>query len=1423
MRIRREEAEFPTRNYPYSLHLRSAAMQPSLLQPNVIHRRIVGIDQGSPRPMTESELALLDDPMGRLLRSGKAFPLSARQLIRTLDELTGADALPRQLVFLAADGGHIPWSPQTDDLQRAFRFAITRGDQEFTVMVSCSTSLDSEATGAFLQVLGWDEAHGVFHYYERRDGTFIWAGNSEHALSEPSRGRGPFDSHVNGSLVMKELRSPWIHWHAPLAGINATALAPDDPLQHDPIFTSRVTAERLESEVVRPAIRKWNAARVSRAISNDGVWRRIDHYIRQVATATTVNLASSETASAALSDGDTIRPPLTFFLDRDTLFDQLELVPEGLDISRIAIPGQLYLDCLQRYDVHRFDGKNRIEGDVQFAFLVPEPAFEDTQLVDQLLQSGLLTRRMAVTIAMTDFTNPVFSARRAALAKYAPPEISGPGPGDPGAYGDLLESQLIGALRASVAKSGTSASAPDSPEREALFLYDSPDLEGFATRRIEAYLAAVKAGASDASVVDGWFRLAEHRRRAFRRFPLAEFKLTTPATNIATTAPPMRMTEAGRAVEVAPSPALALSPFSAQAPSDQADGEHAVHLSPPALSRTQLPQELQMPMTRFDPPGFLDDLDEAGKEEWSRRVAGWIDRARYGKPAQNDGPRDQFFNPLTSSPASDAVVAAISWGAFPRQVRLNSANDQQRWRTADGSRDVQDEYCEWSVEREPVSGKILRVNFTCEGPEYWHFLAATAPDKLLQLYRQLASPQVQAADLFRNGGYDPLNKFNRSTSGGLVHLVQQANTLGAEIELAAAATIRRMRNGTELTDAQSLISCSRYGEPSRNSDPHIGEQVNALARQRADITLNNPIGLYFDSFNPVGWVTPDGADPRSFWRFTRGSDGHWVRAVYEVTPDKPYVVGDIKIAGRPIKFGAQIADFITMKLEGLATRIGLSTVAPVNGCRGTSAAPPSIAARATAESAAVATRAPSEDFSAGAAPASIMVAPAIMTERDEALMAELSEVAAAPPTLRPYPRLPDSHFAARAVTGRIMAYASPDSTYAVTSRLIDSASNSLVVGIYDFSASYMLEALKRAMQRGVSVTVMLDTNSGEERDLLEELAALGADCEAAPSSSSGSPNAYFGNAHEKIIVVDGEIVMIQSGNWSENSIPFNPGDGQVVGQFQAGNRDMGLAIQSRELAELFAGLVLRDIRLARGEPPDLATQGLGAAAAGAGVAADRFFEAAPASIPTRLFTSLTVVPDAPVEVMPVVTPENYHPVVRELLRSAKRSIRVEQQYIRGRQAAVLELIEEIDRARQLNPGLDVRIIVSPKYLRPAERQSYEAALESIGLEFDENFRYLSLKHFVHCHNKLIVVDEERVLVGSQNWSTTGVLTNREASLLVSHAGISSYFAGIFDADWQMSRPSSAAPADLPSDFVRPMSDFAGGGIVVSSKADYRDV
>jgi hypothetical protein len=160
---------------------------------------------------------------------------------------------------------------------------------------------------------------------------------------------------------------------------------------------------------VRPAIRRWNGARVAEAVGADGVWRNVRHFLHQAVFDTTVNLASSETASRLLRDDEPLRPPLTFFINRDVLFDALGLEPEDGTVSDISIEGRLYRQCLTRYDVHRTDGNIRIDGDAHFAFLVPEPAFEDTHLVEALLQAGLVSERFVASLAMTDFSNPIFS------------------------------------------------------------------------------------------------------------------------------------------------------------------------------------------------------------------------------------------------------------------------------------------------------------------------------------------------------------------------------------------------------------------------------------------------------------------------------------------------------------------------------------------------------------------------------------------------------------------------------------------------------------------------------------------------------------------------------------------------------------------------------------------------------------------------------------------------------------------------------------------------------------------------------------------------------------------------------------------------------------------------------------------------------
>jgi len=340
----------------------------------------------------------------------------------------------------------------------------------------------------------------------------------------------------------------------------------------------------------------------------------------------------------------------------------------------------------------------------------------------------------------------------------------------------------------------------------------------------------------------------------------------------------------------------------------------------------------------------------------------------------------QFYNPAIYDPGGPLVEQAVTWNAFPKELlrrfgRQRALVEADRLWPLSGYRGrynsdlpeftshrptgvAQDvwyrplvEYCEWHVERDQLDGTIRRVSFTSEPPEYWqamfgeelHVLGSPDqpsiafpgdPERVLALYRQLVSPDVQLDDLkvktrfigaqgevFEVGQYNPYNEWN--TSRGIVHLCAPPNSLGAEIKLGADATVRYAgSSGEEVVHPDALICCAGFGGANRNSDPTIGATVNALARAGAMVTLMNPVGLYMDHIDTSGWELPGGIDPRDCVRIIRGSPRMIERLMVEVPPESGYALGHLRIGGQPLRYGGQLAECITVKLVGSAARIG---------------------------------------------------------------------------------------------------------------------------------------------------------------------------------------------------------------------------------------------------------------------------------------------------------------------------------------------------------------------------------------------------------------------------------------------------------------------------------------------------------------------
>jgi len=501
-----------------------------------VHRFVVGLDAG-PRAMSDDEAQQeLKDPFATLLLLRGNSPSTVQEVLDGIDAATDAGhPLRRQLSFLVGEGSQILWNEETAGLDRGLRLVITRG-RDNLIDVIVSTGATGDPRRRFLQVIGWDDTNGVFHFYERRNSTWVWAGNSWHALSPPSRGEGPFDSHVNGSLVIKELKSPWIHWHSVAASVPPEIFPEDDPARTDPLITRRSGAELLEAAVVIPGIERWTDSRLARTTTADGTVERVPELLVQLLETTTVNLVSSPQVSRIVEPGDRLALPATFFVDSDTLAESLGLsAPPPLSTS-----GALYLDALDRFDVALAAGRFRQKGDTHFAFSVPERAFEDVAVVRKCLEMGLLSQRFVACALMVDFSNPVFSPARRRLLRYVPET----------AKLTNSSSELSDQIAAAIQRAGPGAS-DGSPERSFVAHWHlGDDWRAEFDRRLDAYYTALRERLDDPDGFDAIFRLAESRRHRVRGMELSEGRpLLFARTNIDTAAPLVMLPDATVAEE----------------------------------------------------------------------------------------------------------------------------------------------------------------------------------------------------------------------------------------------------------------------------------------------------------------------------------------------------------------------------------------------------------------------------------------------------------------------------------------------------------------------------------------------------------------------------------------------------------------------------------------------------------------------------------------------------------------------------------------------------------------------------------------------------------------------------------------------------------------------------------------------------------
>lgn len=324
-------------------------------------------------------------------------------------------------------------------------------------------------------------------------------------------------------------------------------------------------------------------------------------------------------------------------------------------------------------------------------------------------------------------------------------------------------------------------------------------------------------------------------------------------------------------------------------------------------------------ITKYDTPASLRDVPEGSSfyDLWHEFVNGVVS-ASPGSP---------WIDPVLVDP-DIVTVRTLSWIGFPRATLTVGRRDDRAQGFVDaeeagseeaGWRPRQFEYFEWYTSRD-AAGKVTKVAFSTETPQYFEKLAEVDKDRVVQLYCEHVDPAVQWDELVNAAGtYDRHNRW--TTTDGIMHYVNGINELNQAIGLAqlgASATFVNLVDPGLPPARDNFEFLTQLGVNA--ADDYIVREVAALGRSGFDITVHEPVGLYIDGWDDTGWTKPDGSPVGDYWRITRGRPGAVLRLEYEVPYEEGFVVGDILIGGRPVLHGGQLAEHMTSSLPVVVAR-----------------------------------------------------------------------------------------------------------------------------------------------------------------------------------------------------------------------------------------------------------------------------------------------------------------------------------------------------------------------------------------------------------------------------------------------------------------------------------------------------------------------
>jgi phosphatidylserine/phosphatidylglycerophosphate/cardiolipin synthase-like enzyme len=403
---------------------------------------------------------------------------------------------------------------------------------------------------------------------------------------------------------------------------------------------------------------------------------------------------------------------------------------------------------------------------------------------------------------------------------------------------------------------------------------------------------------------------------------------------------------------------------------------------------------------------------------------------------------------------------------------------------------------------------------------------------------------------------------------------------------------------------------------------------------------------------------------------------------------------------------------------------------------------------------------------------------------------------AAKPPLNYDTGAPTKNFPLDAVktTTTITAHISPDAGFVTLLKYLAAMQQSLVIGMYDFTSGPILQEFLSDLSGTKTLQLVLDhpsrnpTADQSDEDTVAKLRQqLGNRATIAWALDNHDPMVtawMFPYAyHIKVIVRDGKTFWLSSGNLNNSNQP------DPASPPHTEDRDWHVIIEHEGLAKTFAAYLDYDYQSAKANQ---AAPASGVAQAVAAANAKLALETNPPPPPLKQAmqglkapAAGTVAPqiftNVPVTITPLLTPDKllgtkqgqYLSNITKLISSAQNTLYIQLQYIEassGQGDNYDNLLKAV--AARIAAGVKVRLIVSADYA-----EKWGEKMKAQGVDLTANI-YTQPS----VHNKGFVADTKTVVVSSQNFSPSGVETNRDAGVIIEHAGIAQYFEKVFLAD-----------------------------------------